>query len=331
MIATTPAVPLVQAGDFDRAVLEELGEPFELREVSLGEIDIDRSRRVLNQVRFGLGAHNEEHVAALRTVLEQGGELPPGIIHRDNDGRYVILSGNHRYPAHKAENRSTMKFYIATGLEGVATTDPRAQDVALRANVAHGDPVSIVHRIEQATRLVETGHYSIKDAARALVVPESKLRDNVEKAKSRRRLTDAGVGVEQIPISVARRLNAISSDRVLQEAARLVPKMAQKAEETNRLVVAINDARSETEQLEIVERTAEALEVAGTVQAQARKLKGGALVSPKTRRFDGALGLILRFDLQELEALSMPAEFRDHLRARVAGATAILAAAQEAL
>ena len=53
-------------------------------------------------------------------------------------------------------------------MAGISTTDPRAQDVALRANVAHGDPVSVGDRIEQAARLVETGHYSIKDAARAL-------------------------------------------------------------------------------------------------------------------------------------------------------------------
>src|SRR5579872_3435409 len=225
---------LVQAGDFDRAVLEELGEPYELVEIPLDDIDIDRSRRVLNQVRFGLAAWNEEHVEALRIVLDQDGALPPGIVHRDEDDHYVILSGNHRYPAHKEAGRETMKFYVATGLAGIPTSDPRAQDVALRANVAHGDPISVDDRIEQAARLVETGHYSIKDSARALAVPEGKLRDLVEKNRSRMRLVEIGAAVDEIPISVARRLNAISSDRVLQKAAELVPQMAQKAEEKNR-------------------------------------------------------------------------------------------------
>lgn len=323
----------VQAGDFDRAVLEELGEPFELIEIPLDEIDIDRSRRVLHQVRFDLDAYDEDHVEALATVLEQDGELPPGIAHRDEDGHYVILSGNHRYPAHQRAKRQGMKFYVATGLEGVPTTDPRAQDVALRANVAHGDPVPVDHRLEQASRLVETGHYSIKDAARALVVPEGKLRDQVEKINSRRRLADVGIPLSEkdIPISVARRLNAIASNRVLEEAAKLVPKMAQKAEETNRLVVAINEARSEQEQLQIVEQTAQALEAAGTVQAKARKLKGGALVSPKIRRFDGALGVIVRFDPAELGKQNLPAEFRDHLRTRLGEALAALTAVKESI
>ena len=328
----TQPPPLLQAGDFDRAVLEELGEQFELVELPLEEIDIDRSRRVLNQVRLGLGSHNEEHVEALQVVLEQGGELPPGIAHRDQDGHYVILSGNHRYPAHRAAGRSTMKFYLATDLEGVPTADSRAQDVALRANVAHGEPISIDHRIEQASRLVESGHYSIKDAALALVVPEGKLRDNVEKIKSRRRLIEAGVPVDEtIPISVARRLNAISSDRVLREAAKLVPKMAQKAEETNRLVVAINDARSEREQLEVVKNASSSIEAAGTAKALARKRKGGAMVSPKVRRFDGALGAIIRFDPADLTKERLPAEFRDHILSRLDDAVSALVAAQKKL
>ena len=83
------------------------------------------------QVRLGLGAVNEEHVETLATVLEQGGLLPPGIAHRDPEGRLVILSGNHRFPAYKAAGRSSMPMYLATGLERVPTTDPRVQDVAL--------------------------------------------------------------------------------------------------------------------------------------------------------------------------------------------------------
>lgn len=212
-----------------------------------------------------------------------------------------------------------MPMYLATGLNGLPTTDPRVQDAALRANVAHGDPVSTEHRIEQAARLVESEHYSIKEAARALRVSEGKLRDHVEKLKSRRRLTDVGVPLsdKDIPISVARRLNAIPSDDVLKAAASLVPLMAQKAEETNRLVVAINEARSERDQLAIVAEKARELEAAGTTQARARGLKGGALVSPKIRRLDGALGAVIRFDADELTGARLPSEFRDRLRERI--------------
>jgi hypothetical protein len=328
MSAVAPASesPVIQAGDFDRAVLDELGEPFELVDVPLDDVDFDRSQRVLNQVRLGLGAVNEEHVETLFTVLDQGGLLPPGIAHRDPEGHLVILSGNHRFPAYKKAGRASMPMYLATGLDGLPTTDPRVQDAALRANVAHGDPVSAEHRIEQAARLVESEHYSIKEAARALRVPEGKLRDHVEKMKSRRRLTDVGVPLsdKDIPISVARRLNAIPSDDVLKAAATLVPLMAQKAEETNRLVVAINEARSERDQLAIVAEKAKELEASGTVQARARGLKGGALVSPKIRRLDGALGAVIRFDADELKGARLPSEFRDRLRERIDEAAQVL-------
>jgi hypothetical protein len=324
--------PATLAGDFDRAVLDELSESWELVDIPLAEVDIDRSRRVLNQVRFGLGAYNEEHVETLKTALEQGAELPPGIVHKDQDGHYVILSGNHRFPAHERASRSSMRFYIATGLNGLPTADPRVQDVALRANVAHGDPVGSEHRIEQAAGMVESGHYSIKEAAKALVVPEAKLRDHVEKIKSRRRLAEAGVRLsdKDIPISVARRLNAIGSDRVLRAAAELVPQMAQKAEETNRLVVEINAARSEDDQLQIVTQAANALQASGTKQAQARGRRGGALVSSKLRRFDGALGVVLRLDPAALDGDVTP-EFRNHLREKVGEAAAHLVEIAKAL
>jgi hypothetical protein len=80
-----------------------------------------------------------------------------------------------------------------------------------------------------------------------------------------------------------------------------------------------------------VRRTAEALASAGTAQAQARRRKGGALVSPKVRRFDGALGVIIRLSPEELAAQSLPTEFRDHLRSRLSDAAAAIAAVQEGL
>jgi hypothetical protein len=307
----------VDAGDFDKAVLEELEEPYELQEIFLDDIDVDKSQRVLNQVRFGPVAYSQEHAETLRTALEQGAELPPGIVHRDDEGKTVVLSGNHRFPAHRSAGRQAMRFYVATGLEGLPTTDPRVQDVALRANVAHGEPVAAEHRLQQAGQLVESGQYTVKGAAEAMVVPEAKLRDHVEKLKARRRLSELGVPVDNIPISVARRLNSISSDGVLKAAARLVPKMAQKAEETNELVVALNQARSEREQLAIIREKSEALDAAGTAQAQARRRKTRSFVTPKVRRLDGALAVVTRFDPSEAQGNALPSEFRAKLKDRV--------------
>jgi hypothetical protein len=324
---------MMSAGDFDRAVLDELGEKYELRDIPLEDIDVDESARVLNQVRLGAGAVNAENVEKLRTVLEQGGELPPGIAHKDDRGRYVILSGNHRFPAHKQAGRPSMMFYVPAALEGVATADPLAQDVALRANVGHGDPVPTTARIEQATRLVESGHYTVKEASRALAVPEGKLRDSVEKAKSRRRLAEAGVALSDrdIPISVARRLNAIGSDNVLREAARLVPLMAQKAEETNQLVVAVNAARTEDQQLAIVREAEQALNASGATKARARGRKGATLVDSKTRRVEGALTVIARYDVSVLDPGGLPKDFRELFESKVAGAVETLSALQAKL
>jgi hypothetical protein len=321
----------IEAGDFDKAVLEELEESYELREIPLDDIDVDRSQRVLNQVRLGPVAYRQEHAETLRTALEQRAELPPGILHRDDEGKMVILSGNHRFPAHRAAGRHAMPFYVATSLEGLPTTDPRVQDVALRANVAHGEPIAAEHRLQQGGQLVESGQYTVKGAAEAMVVPEAKLRDHVEKLKARRRLAELGVPVDKIPISVARRLNSISSDGVLKAAARLVPKMAQKAEETNELVVALNQARSEREQLAIIREKSEVLDAAGSAQALARKRKTRSFVTPKVRRLDGALAVVTRFDPSEAQGSALPPEFREKLKNRVREASRTLVELEKVL
>jgi hypothetical protein len=322
---------VLKAGDFDRAVLEELGEPYEKRTVPLGEIDPDTSRKVLGQVRIGPEAYDEAHAEMLRTVLEQEGELPPGIAYVNEDGRLIVLSGNHRLPAHKEAGRPTMEFYVATGLQGLPISEPRVQEVAYKANAAHGKPLELDQRLEQAARLVEASTQTIRDAAKLLSVPEGKLRDHIEKLRARRRLLELGIETDQIPVTAQRRLASLPSDQVMKAASRLVPLMPKKSEEVNALVVALHEARSEKEQLDIIKQTEEALNAAGAIQAQARKRKGGTLVNPKIRRLDGALGIVLRFDQAELSGNGLPAEYREHFEKRVRDAINTLYAIQKVL
>ena len=59
MAALSPTEPaqVVQAGDFDRAVLEELEEPFELGTICpSSRLTLIGHVVVLNQVRLGLGS-----------------------------------------------------------------------------------------------------------------------------------------------------------------------------------------------------------------------------------------------------------------------------------
>lgn len=322
---------VTDAGDFDRAVLQGAQEPFERRAFLLADIDIDRSRRVLNQVRLGLGAYDQAHVDDLTTKLEQGVKLPPGITYKDDQGHWVILSGNHRYPAHEQAGKGEMEFYVASGLEGLPLSDPRVQEIAFLANVGHGKPVEQEHRIEQAARLVEAGTHTIRDAAEMLSVPEGKLRDHVEKLRARRRLQDLEVDTKQIPVTAQRRLASLPSDRVIKSAAAIVPLMTKKTEEVNALVVALNDARTEEQALEIVKQAGDTLQAAGAVQARARKRKTGAMVSPRIARLDGALGLVGRFDPAEVASAALTAEYREHLAQRLTTALNVLSEVQKAL
>jgi len=316
---------LKEVGDLDRAALERLGIKYEYHEAfPLGQLDDAASRQVWNQARLG-DPVDEEHVEQLLSEMERGAEFPPIIFYTDDRGRKVTLSGNHRRRVHERAETPTIKAYEATGLNGLRPEEERVLRLVYEANRGHGKAVAADDRVHQAIVLINNG-YTVRAAASAVGMPETRVRDQYEISRATTRLEELGVDTTQIRMSNQRRLVNVKNDKVLKEAAKLVPLMEKPTEEVNDLVKAINSARTEEAQLDIVRDYAEALkgrEPKGS-EPKARRAEG---VPASVRRFDTAVGTIGRFEVETLRS-GIPADFREKLAERVREAAQKLADAQ---
>jgi ParB-like nuclease domain len=250
------------AGDFDQVALEARGVEYELvDDFALADIDLPGSRQVWEQVRPGEPL-DEENIEHLRAVVENGGALPPFTVYRDNRGKWRVISGNHRTEVYRRIGATKTRAYVATGLQGLKFENGAVLALAFEANAGHGKQVSEAYRLKQALDLVHKGGYEIKDAARALSVPEGKLRDEKEKVEATQRLERLGVDTEPIPVTARRRIASIRSDRLATKLGKLVPLMEQKVVTVEETVKAVNAARSESEATKVLDSLSQTLRAA---------------------------------------------------------------------
>jgi hypothetical protein len=329
----TTAIDDLQAslpGDLDRAALDRLGIRYEFRPaVALKDLDTDASRAVWNQARLG-DPVDADHVEELVAELERGVELPPIIFYRDDAGKAAVLSGNHRREAYARVGREEIAAYEASGLEGLRKEDPRVLSLIYEANHGHGLPVSIDHRVHQALALIEHG-YNVRAAAGAVGIPETRVRDHYEAARATRRLeVELGVDTTGIPISAQRRIVNVRNDVIAKAIAEVVPLMEKKTQEVNDLVKAVNAERTQEAQLEVVSDYAETLKARTPTPSRRGRPPREDGKGPELRKLDGALGTILRFEVESLRS-GLTQEERERLGERVGDAIDKLSAAREVL
>jgi hypothetical protein len=331
-MATTEIEDLRAAlpGDLDRAALERLGIRYELQPAFLlRELDTDASRAVWNQARLG-DPVDADHVEELTAELERGVEFPPIIFYRDDAGKAAVLSGNHRREAFARVGREEIPAYEASGLNGLRKEDPRVLSLIYEANHGHGLPVSLDHRVHQAMVLIEHG-YNVRAAAGAVGIPETRVRDHYDAARATRRLeVELGVDTTGIPISAQRRIVNVRNDVIAKAIAEVVPLMEKKTQEVNELVKSVNAERSEEAQLAVVADYAETLKARTPTLSRRGRPPREEGQGPELRKLDGALGTILRFDVETLRS-GLANEERERLAARVSDAIDKLSAAREVL
>jgi ParB-like nuclease domain len=330
---TTPeleAIPASLPGDLDRAALDRLGIRYEFEPaLPLGELDTDASRAVWNQARLG-DPVDPDHVEELVAEAERGIDFPPIIFYRDDSGRAAVLSGNHRREAYARVGRDEIPAYEASGLAGLRKEDARVLNLIYEANHGHGLPVSLDHRVHQALVLIENG-YNVRAAAAAVGIPETRVRDHYDAARATRRLeVDLGVDTSEIPISAQRRIVNVRNDAVAKAIAELVPLMEKKTQEVNELVKMVNAERREEAQLAVVADYAETLKARAPSRSRRGRPRRDEGTGPELRKLDGALGTILRFDVEALRS-GLTHEERERLAARVSEAIEKLSAARKVL
>jgi hypothetical protein len=300
-----------RAGDFDQAALEKLGVDYQVDDdFPLSDIDVPGSRQVWQQVRPGEPL-DEENIEHLRAVVGNGDPLPPVIVYRDNQGKWRVISGNHRTEMYRRIGTTKTRVYIASGLDGLKFENGAVLALAFLANAGHGKSVSEAYRLKQALDLVHKGGYEIKDAARALGVPEGKLRDEKEKVESTQRLERLGVDTDPIPVTARRRIASVRSDRLATKLGKLVPLMDQKVTTVEETVKAINAARSESEGRKILDALSETLHAAGGTTGKSGTTPSKAsAVSPVLTNLNRVLTSIVNLNIKEVGTAGTTAEYR---------------------
>ncbi len=116
-------------------------------ELNLNEIIVDAA------IQVRVGGLDNDTLEAYVAVLENGGELPPIIVFRDDAGEHYLADGFHRYAAHEQVGKAIIKAFVRDG------NRDQALDFAEGANLEHGlklsneDKKNILFR-----RLARKGH-----------------------------------------------------------------------------------------------------------------------------------------------------------------------------
>jgi len=197
--------------------------------ISLSLIDWELSLK--NQARLGQ-ALIQEHVDELALAILDGVQLPDPVGYYSNEGRVVVISGNHRTAAYKQLNELKLGSPIAKIDWYIVNTFPWKIDVLTRtANVIEGLPLSKDERLEQAKHLVRVLNYTEVAAAKVLAISKTTVgnaldADAVAERLARYRFTD------KIPPTTLCKLDKIKQDMALVETAKLVKEAQLSADET---------------------------------------------------------------------------------------------------
>lgn len=263
--------------------LKEHGAEWKEAVLPLSRIDIERSLR--NQARVSEPLV-EETVLLYGCAMEAGSEFPPIVAYQAENGRHVIVDGNHRVAAAEAASIDRLPAVVITN-----PTPNMIQVMTYEANTKHGLATKLSERIQQALHLEAAG-MSRAEAARALQVPAGKLAAAAIQQEADVRIYRVRRGAaDKISQISRRRLGAIRSDKVLAAAIDLVLNTKMDTTEVNDLVVAINRARNEDDQLFVVTREATRQSVKSATTA------GGRVNLPRSLdQLNTTLAAVLRLE-----------------------------------
>jgi uncharacterized ParB-like nuclease family protein len=234
---------------------------------------IDRAKSLQNQAR--LEPINQEVVDVYAADVDRGDTFP-AIIVLDPGGRAKlrVLGGNHRFAAYTVAGRKTIPAYVVRAEPEVALR------ITYEDNRKHGLQPSLFEKILQAIHLIDTG-WNIRDAAKAVGVPEPRISTERSMVKAGRRAKDLGINSERfnaLPKHSRYALGQIRSDPVFEEAVKLTFDARLSVDEVKRLAVRLREARSDNDAMQIIGLERESL------QSRIQKTGGGKVSRKRTAR-----------------------------------------------
>jgi ParB-like chromosome segregation protein Spo0J len=190
--------------------------------------------------------------------LKWGAQFPAGVLSK-HAGKYRIVDFHHRMWAARAAGLTQVSAYVVGEL-----ADFDLVEAGNLLNRNHGVPLTEGERIRQALWGLELQRFkTVKQAARVLGIPESKVSKEKRIREAKALAAEAGVSMiafENLPRATKDRLASIDSPQVFKAAADSIIGKGLDTVEAGKLVTQINDAGGDAAKLDVIKAFASDIE-----------------------------------------------------------------------
>jgi len=218
-------------------------------DLSADDFDFDKSLR--NQARINQ-VLNETQLETYTEAMKRGDRFPAVIAYKGQDGKYVLVDGNHRLHAAR-EASEPLSAYVLDGSTKPATI----VQMTYEANAKHGLPNSVEDRQLHAVYLLRSGASSQENVAASLNLSKAQVQSAWAKAKADERSHRVGLlsrEWDSLGPGIKARLGSVRTDEGFEAMADLAFKAQLTSKEVDQHVTEINRSRSGAEQKKTVER-----------------------------------------------------------------------------
>lgn len=263
----------------DRQMLNEEG-------IDYIEIDVELDR--INQTdimaaQSRIDGLDPDQVRIYAECMKNGDVFPEIVVQANKQGRYQVLSGNHRVRAAQNIGRTHLPALL------VAPTDAQRDMIVAGANNRHGKPITMDDRKLQACRKVEVYGWTHGDAAKAFGLTEAVVNNAISIRKARRRLDEVlPEGPLKKRVHSDNRilyLGRLRSDDALVACAEIIDKLT--TEELANLVAEANRKRKESDAVAVF--TAAAQDITAREHASAKKGKAFPSLTTQLTKYERSL------------------------------------------
>jgi len=182
--------------------------------------------------------------------LKWGSQFPAGVLSR-HPSNFRVVDFHHRLWAARSAGLNQVSAYVVAEL-----ADFDLVELGNLLNRNHGVPLSEGERIRQALWGLDLGRFkNIKQAARVLGIPESKVGKEKRIREAKALAAEAGVSMiafENLARATKDRLASIDSPKVFKEAVNNIINKGLDTVEAGKLVTQINDAGGDEAKLDVI-------------------------------------------------------------------------------
>ena len=223
-------------------LLAEQGIDYTTETIDLDKIDRASLTRQIRMTEADTGDYHPQLVEDYARAMLDGDHFPPIVVRRTKSGGFLVLDGVHRWLAATEIGAATIVALVAE------VTLKQARQVAILANVTHGERLPQDRRIKLAAVLVEEEGMTQKRAARLMRVSAKTLSTHITRRRTISRAVELGIrGFDRLSAARQEALGRIGLDGPFVTASRVAISRKLSAEDVGALAREVKSAQSEAD------------------------------------------------------------------------------------